>query len=101
MPRLNTLLAAGILVGLVACTGRDDSVTPTAPTSPKPSAAISASETVVVAEVDSLDADAPPICKGTLARRNETKESVAEHPDDQDLKDSLEGLNAFLDENCR
>jgi hypothetical protein len=94
-------LLIGALAGLVACTGRDETNTLTAPTGVRPSASVAASAAVAADEVVSLPEHAPPVCEGYLEHRNEFKKQLAENPSDEDLQDNLAGVNAFLNANCR
>jgi hypothetical protein len=96
-------LLIGALAALTACIGRDEAND--APlTGPRPAAAPSASVApteAVADEITSLPEDAPSICRAYLARRDLYKTQLAEQPDNEDLRDRVDGANSFLNETCR
>jgi hypothetical protein len=92
MPRLRSLLAAGLLAGLTACIGSNDSAVPTGP---RPSAAFSAS----VASGDSTK-ELSSVCQAYQTELQQLRAAVAANPTDEVAQEDLAAMQVRFTDAC-
>ena len=98
LARFTAILSIALLAACGDTT--PDAASPLAPTATPASTSVTAADSTT-GEILKLSDDAPPICIGYLARRDESKAQLAVQPGDEDLIEIIGAYNRFLNENCR